>query len=82
MVSDYERGEIRLRGELIIQLAKILGTSADKLLGLEKQAKIMGTFGNRRLLRRVKEIEQIPRRAQEAPLLTIEAFLAKASRER
>ncbi len=78
VVSDYERGEIRLHGELIIQLAKILGTSADELLGLEKQPKGSGPIRNRRLLRRVKEIEKLPRRDQEALLRTIEAFLAKA----
>ena len=35
IVSDYERGELRLHGELIIQLTKILEVTADEILGLE-----------------------------------------------
>jgi transcriptional regulator with XRE-family HTH domain len=78
LVSNYETGELRLHGELIVQLANILGTTADELLGLEKQSRGAGTVKNRRLLRRVREIEKLPRRDQEALLRTIEAFLAKA----
>lgn len=78
LVSNYETGELRLHGELIVQLANILGTTADELLGLEKQTRGAGSIRNRRLLRRVREIEKLPRRDQEALLRTIEAFLAKA----
>jgi len=35
VVSDYERGELRLHGELILQLAEILDASADEILGLQ-----------------------------------------------
>src|SRR5438034_2484544 len=34
IVSDYERGELRLHGQLIVRLTEILGVSADELLGL------------------------------------------------
>jgi len=78
LVSNYETGELRLHGELIVQLANILGATADELLGLEKTAREAGPVKNRRLLRRVREIEKLPRRDQEALLRTIEAFLAKA----
>jgi transcriptional regulator with XRE-family HTH domain len=78
LVSNYETGELRLHGDLIVQLAKILGTTADELLGLEKSAKEAGTIKNKRLLRKVKEIEKLPKRDQEALLRTIEAFLSKA----
>jgi len=33
IVSDYERGELRLHGELSVKLAEILDCSADELLG-------------------------------------------------
>src|SRR3972149_4323972 len=36
IVSDYERGELRLHGELIIELARILGVTTDEILGLER----------------------------------------------
>jgi transcriptional regulator with XRE-family HTH domain len=78
VLSDYERGELRLHGQLIITLARILRVSADELLGLE-QAKGPGPVKNRRLLRRLQQLEKLPRRDQQALLRTIDAFLAKAS---
>jgi len=78
MVSDYERGELRLHGQLIVQLARLLRVSADELLGLEK-AKGRGPVKNRRLLRRLQQLEKLPKRDQQALLRTIDAFLAKAS---
>ncbi len=78
VISDYERGVLRVHGELLIQFAKILKTSTDEFLGLEKQPRKTGPIKNLRLLRKVREIEKLPRRDQEALLRTIEAFLAKA----
>lgn len=78
VISDYEHGEIRMHGELIIQMAKILKVSTDELLGLEKIERDQGAVKDKRLLRKVKEIENLPRRDQEALLRTIEAFLSKA----
>ena len=37
VVSDYERGALRLHGVLIIELTRILGVTADELLGLSEQ---------------------------------------------
>jgi len=77
VISDYERGILRVHGALLIQFAQILKTSTDELLGLEKQPKKTGPIKNQRLLKKVREIERLPRRDQEALLRTIEAFLAK-----
>lgn len=75
VVSDYERGELRLHGELIVKLTQILRVSSEELLGLEK-AKGNGTpVKNRRLARRIQEIERLPRRDQQALLRTIDRFL-------
>jgi hypothetical protein len=38
-----------------------------------------GSVRNRRLLRRLQQLEKLPKREQQALLPTIEAFLAKAS---
>lgn len=78
VLSDYERGELRLHGQLIIDLAKILGVSADELLGLEK-LKPNGTMKNRQLLRRMQQLDRLPKRDQQALLRTIDAFLSKVS---
>jgi transcriptional regulator with XRE-family HTH domain len=76
-VSDYERGILRLNADLILKLTDILKVSADELLGL-REPKLSGSVKNRRLARRLEEIERLPRRDQEALLRTIDAFLTKA----
>jgi len=53
VVSDYEHGELRVHGELIIKLAEILRTSANEILGLEKNGKTEAAIKNRRLHRRL-----------------------------
>lgn len=74
VVSDYERGELRLHGQLIVKLSEVLGVSSEELLGLKK-APSNGVLKNRRLLRRLQAIERLPRRDQQALLRTIDRFL-------
>jgi len=77
IVSDYERGELRLHGQLIVKLTEILNVSAEELLGREAP-KRAGPVGNRRIVRRLQAIDQLPRRDQQALLRTIDAFLKSA----
>ena len=77
MISGYEHGTLRLHGELIVELARILSVSADEILGLG-ESKGVPAPKNRRLLRRLHELDQLPRRDQQALLRTIDAFLRKA----
>ena len=80
VISDYENGVIRLPADTVAQIAEVLGASADELLGLKAPAaQAAGGIKNRRLYRRMQEIEKLPRRDQEALLRTIEAFISKAS---
>jgi hypothetical protein len=65
-------------GELIVQLAAILGVSADEILGLEASGRAHAAIRNRRLLRQVQQLERLPKRGQQALLRTIDAFLSKA----
>ena len=78
VLSDYERGELRLHGQLIIDLTRILRVSADELLGLEK-LKRNGSLKNRQLLRRLQQLDRLPKRDQQALLRTIDAFLSKVN---
>lgn len=78
VISGYERDELRLHGKVIVELTKILHVSADELLGLQ-EPKAGLPVKNRRLLRRIQELERLPKRDQQAVLRTIDAFLAKAS---
>jgi transcriptional regulator with XRE-family HTH domain len=78
IVSDYERGELRLHGELIVRLTEILRVSAEELLGLDSPRPMTAPLKHRRVLRRLQEIDRLPRRDQQALLRTIDAFLKSA----
>ncbi len=77
MISGWERDSFRLNGEVIIALTQILGASADEILGIA-EPRAGAPIKNRRLLRKLQQLEQLPRRDQEALLRTIDAFLGKA----
>ncbi len=75
VISDYERNKLRPYADVVARLASALGVSTDELLGV-KVAKKNGAIGNRRFLRRVQMMDQLPKRDQDALLRTIDAFLA------
>jgi transcriptional regulator with XRE-family HTH domain len=77
MISDYERGELRLHGELIVQIVKILNVSTDELLGAKTSTKKTPSK-NRRLSRQLQAIDQLPQRDQQALMRTIDAFISKS----
>jgi transcriptional regulator with XRE-family HTH domain len=80
LVSDYERGELRLHGALVAGFAKALNVSADEVLGL-KPIESKHTQ-NGRLLRRLRRIEELPASDQKAVLKFLEALLEKRERAR
>ena len=61
-----------------MQLAAILGVSADEILGVGASGRGNRAIKNRRLLRQVQQLEKLPKRDQQALLRTIDAFLSKA----
>ena len=61
-----------------MQIAQILDVSADELLGRTQDARATDPGKNRRLLRRLRELDQLPKRDQDAVMRTIDAFLSKA----
>lgn len=73
VVSEYELGKTRVHGALVAAFAKALDASADEILGL-KPPKENGVK-DRRLLRRLEQIDKLPRRKKDALLTTIDAFL-------
>jgi transcriptional regulator with XRE-family HTH domain len=77
-VSDYEKGVVRMHAALLAAMARILKSSADEILGLQK-AKGNGHRPDRRFLRRIEKLHQLSRRDQQAILGTIDAFLSKVS---
>jgi len=78
-VSKYERGELRLHGELIVKLAAALDVSTDELLGFSgKEPSVPPTVKDRRLWRRIMAIDRLSKRDRAALVRTIDAFLSKA----
>lgn len=74
LVSAYERGAVRPHAPMLAALAELLRTSADEILGL-KESKENGLIRDRRFLRRLEQIDRLPRRKKDALLTTIDAFL-------
>jgi transcriptional regulator with XRE-family HTH domain len=75
IISDHERGKLRPNHEMIVKIATALQISADELLGMDVSTKKAGPV-NRRFLRRMQAMEQLPKRDQEALLRTIDAFIS------
>jgi transcriptional regulator with XRE-family HTH domain len=74
MVSDYELGKLRLHGLLIVKLAAVLGVSTDEILGVRSSGLAAGAI-QQRFLRRLREVELLSTRDQQALLRTVEAFI-------
>lgn len=76
-LSSYERGRLRLNGEIIIRLTRQLGVSSDELLGLKSTT----THKRRRrklhegIVSRLERIALLPLSDQKALLRTIDAYL-------
>lgn len=79
LVSQYERGEIRIHASLVAAFAKVLKVTSDELLGL-KQSKHNGILNDRRLLRRLQKMDDLSRRDQQALIRTIDGFLSGRAR--
>lgn len=76
LVSDYERGKLRLRADMIVRFAVALGVSADELLGL-KSTKPAQDLPRLRLLRRAEQLQALTPNNRRVLLTMLEALLAK-----
>lgn len=79
LISDYERNKLRPNPEILVAFATALQVTTDEILGLTAPRKVSPPSANRRFLRRIQQIEQLPKRDQDALIRTIDAFLGKAS---
>jgi len=81
VISHYESGRLRAPPEFILKFADIVGVSTDQVLGREKAEKADEHGLDRRFLRRLKVVQGLPKRDQDALLRTIDAFItARAAR--
>lgn len=77
LISSYERGRVRMHAALVVEIARVLKTSTDEMLGLKK-AKHDGLIKSRGLRKRLASIDRLPPRDLRALLDTIDRYL-KAS---
>jgi transcriptional regulator with XRE-family HTH domain len=73
LMTDYERGKIRLHDELIRKLSIALEISADEILDLKPAPNEVKP--SLRIVRRVSKIESLPSSKQKALLQIIDGFL-------
>jgi len=75
VVSDYERGGLRLHGELILKVAEILDVTADQLLGIETKAPPKKRGPQSQLEKQMAAIAGLPRKEQQQLLAVVQAFV-------
>jgi len=76
LYSSYERGRLRLSAEMVAQIALVLKTSADEILGLQKNTD--EEMADRGFLRRMKKIETLSRGQRKMLFSNIDMFLKGA----
>jgi len=77
LISDYERGRLRLHDGLIIKLAQVLEIPSDIILGLNKKQELNHT-ARLRITKRVKQIEELPEPKQKTVLRMIDGYVRGA----
>jgi transcriptional regulator with XRE-family HTH domain len=75
LISEYERGVVRIHGTLLAALARELKVSADELLGLKKARRNGDAEHDPRLARRFQLIRKLPKRDKQALIRSIDNFL-------
>jgi|ERR1019366_5097405 transcriptional regulator with XRE-family HTH domain len=78
LVSDYETDRLKLSAEMAVRFSMALGIGIEELLHSSVK-KIPGKAPSRKVLRRLEQIESLPRRKQEALIMTIDQFLSSAT---
>lgn len=79
LISQYERGYLRLHGALLVRFAQILATTPDEILAAKPARDDDGYGVDRRFLRRLRKIDQLTDHDKRLLLGTIDAFLSKVS---
>jgi len=79
LISDYERGRLRLTADMVVRFAVALEITTDELLRPpHKSPAPPKRQPSLRLMRRIEQIESLPVYEQRALLTTIDQFIAAA----
>ena len=80
LISQYERGYLRLHGALLVRLAQVLKTTPDEILVVKEIPSSEDVHVvDRRFLRRLKQVDKLSAHQKKILLGTIDAFLSKVS---
>lgn len=74
-LSQMERGIRGVGTRQVLKLCRALKVSPDRLLSLQAKQEPSAPSRNTRLLRRVRQVEQLPVEHQEAVVKMLDAFL-------
>ena len=77
MVAYYEKEEAQPPGPMLIDLANVLETSVDELLGKIDPKEPLADPKEARFLKRLKRIQELPPQARRAILKVLDALLAQ-----
>jgi transcriptional regulator with XRE-family HTH domain len=75
VLSDYERGKLRLNAAMIVRFAQALDVTTDDLLQPKASPAPIRHKPSLRVLRRLERIERLPLHQQNTLLKTIDGFL-------
>ena len=76
IVSDYECERIRPHIEMAVRLARALEVTVDELVGAAPQNST--ALKNQRFLRRLKQLESLPNRDQDALVRMMDSLISNA----
>ena len=80
LLSDYERGRLRLNADMLVRFANALDVTTDELLQPKGTRSPLRRKPSLRVLRRMEKIEKLPPHQQNYLLKTIDGFLKGVSR--
>lgn len=82
LISDYERGRLRLHAEMVARFARALGVSCDELIGFggdsERGAVRPGKKQSLAIIRRMNKIQDLPPAQKRTVLRTIDMLIKAA----
>ncbi|HOC28183.1 MAG TPA: helix-turn-helix transcriptional regulator [Treponemataceae bacterium] len=74
LVSDYERGKVRLYADILAKISTALGVSSDDLLG-SKKITHEEYIPSLKISKRIKALEKLPEIKQKAILKTLDDLI-------
>jgi transcriptional regulator with XRE-family HTH domain len=77
LVSDYEKGKIRLYDEMVARFAIAMNVSTDEILGLRNGQKV-GAKPSLKIIRRMKALEGLPQSKQRTILDSLDLMIQSA----